>query len=813
MKIKKSLKKYSVLLLFIVIGILSLNLMPADTPTIYLIGDSTMSDKPLSDNPERGWGMVFPYFFRSDLKIENHAWNGRSTKSFLSEGRWQVILDKLKSGDYVFIQFGHNDQKESDPNRFAPPHTLYKENLERYVKETREKGAVPVLLTPVMRRRFDDEGKFYDTHGEYPDVVREVAKKMDVKLIDVHQKSRELIVKYGEDKSKELFLWIKPGEYDSLPEGREDNTHFSIKGAYLVASMVIEGIKDLQLPLVKWMEDKSGVGFLRGQNILGIVNEDTTRGDISVFEIDTPQFPEKDFNITDFGAVGDGITLNTEAINKAVKTCSESGGGRVVIPAGMWLTGPIRLMNNVNLFVDNGAHVQFSQDKNLYPLIESDWEGTKQWRCESPVNGRNLKNIAITGKGIFDGGGDVWRQVKKDKLTESAWEKLVASGGIVDAKGITWWPSEAAMEGFAHIKQFQDPSFRMSKEDAEKIKDYFRPVLVSLIGCKNVMLDGPTFQNSPAWNLHPLECEGLIVRNIVVRNPWYSQNGDGIDIEACDRSVLYNSSFDVGDDAVCIKSGRDEYGRERGKATQNLIMKNVVVYHAHGGFTIGSEMSGGANNIKVTGCNFIGTDVGLRFKTNRQRGGIVENIFIDNVFMKDIPTRAISFNMFYGGMGPAEAFNENSDEKSAEAVPINEGTPTFRKIYMNEIFCDGAEDAVILQGLPERAIKDIYLSNSVMKTKRAVMIVDADGIEISNVKFLADESPLFMISQSKNISLMNIDFNKTNEFMKLAGEKCENISLKCSSIDKDSMIEYSLGASKSAVNVNEKNNCSSECKK
>ena len=813
MKIKKDFKNYSALFLIVVFGLLSLHLMPEAVPTIYLIGDSTMSDKPLPDNPERGWGMVLPYFFNNKLKIENHARNGRSTKSFLSEGRWQAVLDKLQSGDYVFIQFGHNDEKESDPNRYAPPHTLYKENLERYVKETREKGAVPVLLTPIMRRRFDDAGKFYDTHGEYPDVVREVAVELDVRLIDLHKKSREVIEKYGEEKSKELFLFIKPGEYDSLPDGKEDNTHFSIKGAYIMANLVAEGIKELQFPIAKWMEDKSGMGLLKEKNVMGVVNDDISLGEVSVFEIDLPQFKDKDYNIVDYGAVGDGITLCTEAINKAITACSESGGGRVVVPKGLWLTGPIWLKDNVNLFAEKGAFIQFSQDKSLYPLIESDWEGTKQWRCQSPLNGRNLKNIAITGSGIFDGGGDAWRQVKKEKLTETAWNILVSSGGIVDSKGKTWWPSKEAMEGYDHIKQFQDPSFSMSKEDAEKIKDYFRPVLVSLIACKNVLLDGPTFQNSPAWNLHPLECEGVIVRNVTVRNPWYSQNGDGIDIEACDRSVLYNSSFDVGDDAVCIKSGRDEYGRERGKATQNLIVKDVVVYHGHGGFTIGSEMSGGANNIKVTNCNFIGTDVGLRFKTNRQRGGIVENIFIDNIFMKDIPTRAISFNMFYGGMSPADAFNKNSETKSEETAPITEGTPTIRKIFMSNIYCNGAEDALIMQGLPERAIKDIYLSNSVLKTKRAVMIVDADGIEISGVKFLADETPLFMVSQSKNISLMNIGYNKTNKFMKVAGEKSGNIEVKCSGVDKEKMIEFTIGASENALRIIDKENCKEKCRK
>ena len=778
-----------------------LNFTLEKTPSVYLIGDSTMSDKPLVDNPERGWGMALPYFFSNEVKFENHAKNGRSTRSFISQGRWQNVLDKLQPGDYVFIQFGHNDEKGKDPDRYTPALTVYKANLIKFVKETREKGATPVLLTPIMRRRFRD-GEFYDTHGDYPLAVRQAAEEYDVPLIDHHAKSKELIVEFGEEKSKELFLWIKPGEYDSLPGGKSDDTHFSIKGAYLMASLAVEGMKEIDLPLLRWYKDNGGLGYLNGRNLFSIVNDDFDKGEEVIFEVEIPQFPRRDFNILKYGAVGDGFTLNTKAMNDAITACSEAGGGRVVIPKGLWLTGPIWMKDNVNLYTEKGSLVQFSTDKDLYPLIDSDWEGTKQWRCESPINGRKLKNIAITGSGIFDGGGDVWRQVKKEKLTFFQWEKIVESGGIVDEIGTTWYPSKEAMAGYKIIKKFQDPSFRMPKEEAEKIRDYFRPVLLSLIGCKNVMLDGPTFQNSPAWNLHILECEGVVVRNVNVRNPWYSQNGDGIDIEACNRTILLNSSFDVGDDAVCIKSGRNEHGRDRGLPTQNLLVKDIVVYHAHGGFTIGSEMSGGAKNIRVTNCNYIGTDVGLRFKSNRERGGIVENIYIDNIFMKDIPTRAISFNMFYGGMSPADAFNGSKNKSDAEPAPITDGTPTFRNIHMDNIYCNGAEDAFIMQGLPERAIEKVYLSNSVLKSQRSVMILDANQIKLSNVKLQANETPLFMVSQSTNLFLEKIETGEISEFMKVSGDKCSDIVISNSPEVSSEKIEYQSGASSKSVGIN-----------
>jgi DNA sulfur modification protein DndE len=220
---------------------------------VYLIGNSTMANKPVRDNPERGWGQMFGEFFRDNVKIYNHAVNGRSTKSFIDERRWETVLDSLMPNDYVFIQFGHNDQKSYDSSRYADPYGAYAKNLERFVRESRSKGAIPVLLTPVVRRRFDEQGQFYDTHGEYPGVVREVSKNMQVLLIDLHQSSRKLIISEGEENSKRIFLWVEPGKYNRFPEGKQDNTHFSIFGAREIAKLVINEIQKTDIVLKEYI--------------------------------------------------------------------------------------------------------------------------------------------------------------------------------------------------------------------------------------------------------------------------------------------------------------------------------------------------------------------------------------------------------------------------------------------------------------------------------------------------------------------------------------------------------------------------------
>ena len=468
-----------------------------------------------------------------------------------------------------------------------------------------------------------------------------------------------------------------------------------------------------------------------------------------------PEIPDNTVAITEFGAINDGQTLNTKAFADAIENLSKKGGGKVVIQRGIWLTGPIVLKSNINLYTEEGALVLFSADKSLYPLIKTNFEGENTVRCTSPISGTDLSNIAFTGKGIWDGNGDIWRPVKKDKLTDSQWNKLVRSGGVLSTDGKTWYPSESYIKG-QQKSAMNVPSGLKDISEYNEIRDFLRPVMVSLVNCKQVLLDGPTFQNSPAWCLHPLMCENLIIRNITVRNPWYSQNGDGLDVESSRNCLLYNCNFDVGDDAICLKSGKNKEGRQRGMPTENMIIRNCTVYHGHGGITIGSEMSGGIRNIYASGCTFLGTDVGLRFKSTRGRGGIVENIFIDSIIMMNIPAQAISFNLYYGGFSPTETEENVNNSHNDEIPAVTEETPLFRNISIKNITCKGAVQALFLQGLPEQNLQNFYLENIDIEADNGLTCIDSRGVKIINLRLLTKSSEVVKILNSSKIEIQKL---------------------------------------------------------
>lgn len=383
-------------------------------------------------------------------------------------------------------------------------------------------------------------------------------------------------------------------------------------------------------------------------------------------EVTVPRFAERVVRITEFGAVADGQTLNTVAFRDAISACAKSGGGHVIVPSGMWLTGPIKLESNIDLHMETGAVILFSKRFEDYPVAPRSPK-SKTFRCTPPISGFGLQNLAITGNGVIDGSGEAWRYVKKDKLTATEWKKLVSSGGVVDPTGRESWPSKEAMNGEKYLEQLRKEKKEPTVEDYAAAREFLRPDLVELTGCKNVLLDGPTFRNSPRFNIHPMECENLVIRNVTVQNPWNAQNGDGIDIGSSHAVVIYNTVVDVGDDGICLKPGNFSSRKDWSVACENIVIADCIVYRAHGGFVVGSETYGGTRNVSVRNCTFIDTDVGLRFKTARDRGGVTEKIFIDGISMRNIGNEAILFDSFYEGKSPEERAKSEESIRKARA--------------------------------------------------------------------------------------------------------------------------------------------------
>lgn len=490
-------------------------------------------------------------------------------------------------------------------------------------------------------------------------------------------------------------------------------------------------------------------------------------------KVQIPVFKADTLNIADFGAVPNSEKLATKAINEAIKKCSGSGGGVVVIPSGMWTTGPIHMKSNVNLHAKNGAYVLFTSDLDQYQLIQSYFEGNKVMRCESPIMGVDLENVAITGEGIFDGNGSKWRPVKISKMSEGQWKELVNSGGVLSKDRKTWYPSEEALIGNEQKEKLPKTP---TVENMKPYKQALRPVMVSFVNCKKLLLDGVTFQNSPAWNVNPLMCENVTLSNLNIRNPWYSQNGDGLDLESCRIGTVTNCRFDVGDDAICIKSGKDEEGRKRGKPTELFVITNCVVYHAHGGFVIGSEMSGGVRNLFVKNLTFIGTDCGLRFKSTRGRGGVVENIWVEDIRMTNIPTEAIRFEMFYFDKSATE--DPITGEMVVQKIPVAETTPVFKNMYFNNIYVDGAKQAVKIMGIPEMPVENIQFKNMILRSDAGIQLNYASNIQFDNVDLkLTKSGTATRLFSSQNINFKKFGTTGENQVFLVGGNSTKDINV------------------------------------
>ena len=438
---------------------------------------------------------------------------------------------------------------------------------------------------------------------------------------------------------------------------------------------------------------------------------------VELRQVTAVAIPENTVTLTDSGGVGDGVTLNTEAFRKAISALTKKGGGRLVVPQGVWLTGPIQLKDNIDLHITRNAIVLFSPDKSLF--VDKDGKSS---RCDAGIKASKRKNIAITGEGIVDGNGAQWRPVKRGKVSDVEWKRFKEIGGVERGNGQLWYPWDVKA-GYPNIAE--------TPEQQEKM----RQDLVRLTDCENVLIKGVTFQNSPRFHVHPCNSRNVIIDGVTVRCPWNAQNGDAIDISDCHQVLIVNSVVDAGDDGLCMKSGNMK-PTALVNGCEDILIQDNTVFHAHGGFVIGSESITGMKRIVVRQCQFSGTDTGLRFKSGIGRGGKTEDIFISDIVMNDITDEAIVFQCDYVDR-PAG----HDEKKETKAVKL-EKVPDFTDIDITRVVCRGTKTAIKAKGVEGLdCIHDIKISNSTIVYSQKGLDIDENSarLALDNVQVVKDE--------------------------------------------------------------------------
>ena len=445
-----------------------------------------------------------------------------------------------------------------------------------------------------------------------------------------------------------------------------------------------------------------------------------------VAQVSRPTIPANELSITEVGGVGDGITLNTDAFKQAIDALAKQGGGRLNVPLGVWLTGPIQLKSNIELHLDKNAIIQMSPDKSLF-------ENPKSSRCYPGISANKCQNIAITGQGIIDGNGNHWRPVKRQKVSDVEWKmyKNVIGGQEADG-GKLWYPytCKADLSNAADEAAKQKMLLKDLKKQEGKRAD-----LVRFESCENILVEGVTIQNSPRFHLHPCYSKNVIIDGVTVRCPWNAQNGDAIDFSDVNVGIIVNSIVDAGDDGLCMKSGTLK-PQAPANGCADIIIQDNTVYHAHGGFVLGSETVSGMKRIVVRNNRFSGTDTGIRFKSNLGRGGKTEQMFISNIVMNDIKDEAIVIQCDY--MDRPAGSNPN-------AVPTftdeeREVAPFFQDIHINNVVCYGANTGIKASGiLGLDNVKNVDIQNTTIVYRKTDKQIDEKTakLKLTNVKLVS----------------------------------------------------------------------------
>ena len=416
------------------------------------------------------------------------------------------------------------------------------------------------------------------------------------------------------------------------------------------------------------------------------------------------------FNVLDYGAKRDASASSTAAFRAAIQACAKAGGGTVFVPAGHYLTGAIELVSNLTFYVDSGAVIRFAANREEYPMVQGRFEGTEMRTPAAMIGGRNLENVTITGRGTLVADNAEWRQ-------------LVA--------GPAYRPALNEVLALIERKQPVPDDKRQASEMALR-PDFIRPV-----ESKNVLIEGIRILSSPMWVLHILYCENVVIRNVIVES-FPGANTDGVDIDSSRHVRISDSYFDTGDDAICIKSGKDADGLRVNRVTEDVAITNCTIHRGHGAVVLGSETSGGIRNVVASNIVAQGTDRGIRIKSTRGRGGLLENIRFDNWVIEDTPDPAIEVTNYY---------------TRAPAEPVSVRTPVFRNFAISHVTINRCKTAVSIEGLPEMPVEGLRLTDIVANAKEGLRAFNTNGLELHNVRINAESGVAFLIRDAANLDM------------------------------------------------------------
>ncbi len=418
-----------------------------------------------------------------------------------------------------------------------------------------------------------------------------------------------------------------------------------------------------------------------------------------------------DYNVVEFGAVGDGATSCTTAIQRTIDACAEAGGGRVVLPAGTFVSGPVFLKSNIELHLSAGATLLGATAFTDYPVIAGRWEGIERDIHAALVTGLDAANVSITGTGVIDGRGKLW------------WDAARKTNELRKKQGIT--EREPPNPPGAPLQ-------------------YPRPRLIYLQNCRGVRITGVTVKDSPSWTIHPVYCDDVVIDGVTITAPEDSPNTDGIDPDSCRNVRIANCRIGCGDDCIIIKSGYNADGRRVNRPSENITITNCTLGPGVAAVGIGSETSGGVRDVTVSNCVFVGTANGLRVKSARGRGAFVENFRATNIVMRDMREIALSITTYY-------------DSRDDNPRPVDETTPTFRRLHWSNLIIDGAERAGVFEGLPERFLEDIRCDAvTARRVERGLSFRFVDGLHLGDVSIDVDQDPPVVIKHSRALELVAV---------------------------------------------------------